>query len=246
MTEEMADRVPTPGLPPRDVLIAQDEQLAPMRSRIFRRIGIAHLGPVLDLGAGPGVVTGELTRRARGPVIALDRDPVVKNAPAEACIVADAAAKLPFPADHFELVYVQYVFLWNDAEARRRIIDEIVRVLAPRGVLVAVEPDYDAALEYPTAVAIAPVVASAIRRAGGEPAVGRRLPAELSRAGLSVRVEQSPEVGPPDEARFGHLEGLLFTEAEADIIRSAERAARALPEGQSLAHVPQLFITATP
>ena len=245
MTDENTARVPSPGLPPRDVLIAQDELLAPMRSRIFRRIGIAHLGPVLDLGAGPGVVTGELARRARGPVIALDRDPVVKAAPAEACIVADAT-KLPFPAGHFELIYVQYVFLWNDAEARRRIIDEIVRVLAPRGVLVAVEPDYEGALEHPAEVAIAPVVAAAIRRAGGEPAVGRRLPAELGRAGLSVRVEQSPEVGSADPERFDHLGGLLFTEAEADVIRSAERAARALPDGQSLAHVPQLFITATP
>lgn len=244
MTDPSPGTTPSPALPPREVLIAQDALLGPMRSRIFRRIGIAHRGPVLDLGAGPGVVTGELMRRCRGPVVALDRDPIVRSAPAEACIVAEADA-LPFPADHFELVYVQYVFLWNHPDTRRRIIDEVARVLAPGGFLVAVEPDYDAALEYPPEIAIAETVAAAIRRAGGEPAVGRRLPGELSAAGFSVRVEQSPELGPPDPARWDHLEGLPFTEEEARRVTAAYLAAEKVPEGQSLAHVPQLFVTAT-
>jgi len=231
-------------LPPRAVLEAQDAALSPMRSRIFRRIGIGHRGPVLDLGAGPGVVTAELARRSRGPVVAVDRDPIVNEAPADECIVADATS-LPFDAGRFGLVYVQYVFLWNDADARRRIAAEIARVLVTDGVAVVVEPDWRGALEHPADIATAEIVAAAIARAGGEPAVGRRLPIELAEAGLSVRVEQAPEIGGADPGRFAMAEGLPFTAEERAALAVAERRDRALSDAKKLVHVPQIFVTAT-
>jgi SAM-dependent methyltransferase len=232
-----------PWLPPLSVLEAQDAALAPMRSRIFRRIGIAHRSQVLDLGAGRGVVTGELKRRSRGTVVALDREPIVAEAPADEHVVADAA-DMPFEAGRFDLVYAQYVFLWNDADARRRIAEEIARVLAKDGVLLAVEPDWGGALEHPEAIAIAPLVSAAIARAGGEPDVGRRLPSELREAGFEVRVEMAPEIEAPAAARFAALSGLLFTDAERAAALAAEDKDRELREGEKLVHVPQLFVTA--
>jgi SAM-dependent methyltransferase len=233
----------SPDLPPGHVLGAQDALIAPMRSRIFRRIGIGHRGPVLDLGAGPGVVSGELSRRSRGPVVALDRDPIVKKAPANEQVVADAT-ELPFEAGRFDLVYVQFVFLWNDAEARRRMAREIARVLGPEGVAVIVEPDWRAAIEHPAELAIAPIVADAIARAGGFPDVGRRLPSELADAGLRVRVEQSPELSAPDPARFDALEGLPLSDDERARLSAAKAADCALRAEQKLTHVPLFFLTA--
>jgi SAM-dependent methyltransferase len=230
------------SLPRRSVLEAQDAALAPMRSRIFRRIGIGHLGPVLDLGAGPGVTTPELARRSRGPVVALDRDPIVKQAPADQRVVSDAT-ELPFPNGHFALVYAQFLFLWNAPAARLQIAREVARVLAKDGVVVAVEPDWAGALEHPTEIAIADVVAAAIIRAGGHPDVGRRLPSELSAAGLHVRVEQASEIGPPSPARFLLHEGLPFTDAERLRLREAEEADRALDAADKLVYVPNLFIS---
>ncbi|MFN2111172.1 MAG: class I SAM-dependent methyltransferase, partial [Anaerolineae bacterium] len=59
-------------LPAPEMLVQQAEWLAPARGRLFRQIRIARRKCVLDLGAGYGAVTGELVRRARGPVVALD------------------------------------------------------------------------------------------------------------------------------------------------------------------------------
>jgi SAM-dependent methyltransferase len=233
----------SPSLPPRHVLEAQDALIAPMRSRIFRRIGIGHRGPVLDLGAGPGIVSAELLRRSRGPVIAIDRDPIVKKAPANEQIVAEAT-ELPFSDDHFALVYVQFVFLWNDAEARRRIAREIARVLKGDGVAVIVEPDWRGAMEHPPELAVAPIAADAIARAGGVPDVGRRLPSELADAGLKVRVEQSPELAAPHPARFDAFDRLPLSDDERARLSRARAADRALRDEQKLAHVPLLFLTA--
>ncbi len=239
---DMSEGAP-PSIPPESVLRAQDALIAPMRSRILRRIGIGHRGPVLDLGAGPGVVSAELLRRSRGPVVALDRDPIVKKAPADERVVADATA-LPFASGRFALVYAQFVFLWNDAAARRRIAEEIARVLSPDGVVVIVEPDYHAAIEHPPTIAIAPTAAAAIARAGGVPDVARRLPAELCEAGLTVRIEQSPELVPPNPARFAALEGLPLTAEEQARIAQAKNADAALRPDARFAHVPLFFFTA--
>ncbi|HLA84582.1 MAG TPA: hypothetical protein VJL29_07290, partial [Thermoguttaceae bacterium] len=63
-----------PSLPSTALLRQQAEWLAPARSRLLRRAGIARCRRVLDLGCGVGAVTAELARRTSGFVVALDRD----------------------------------------------------------------------------------------------------------------------------------------------------------------------------
>ncbi len=235
-----------PDLPPRSVLFAQHEALAPMRSRVLRRAGIAHRGRTLDIGAGVGVSTGELVRRARGPVVALDR-----RADALASIANDTvervhadATEMPFADGSFELVLAQCVFLWNDAPARARIAAEIARVLGPGGVLVAIEPDHGAAMEHPETIAVGDVWCAALERAGAEPRVGRMLPSELALAGLSVRVELSPEPAPGDGSRFALLEGLPLSDAERARVERARAAEARLAPADAFVHVPFVFVTA--
>jgi len=234
-----------PELPAEAVLSAQAEALAAMRSRLLRRVGIAHRGPVLDLGAGSGAVTAELVRRSRGPVVAFDRHPdALAGSPAHQVAVGEATA-LPFGDASFALVFAQCVFLWNGVDTRAAILAEVRRVLSPRGVLLAVEPDWGGAMEHPEAIAIAPVASDALARAGADPKVGRRLPSELRRAGFDVRVELFPEIGTTPAGRYALLEGLPFTEAERARVREARAAEARLPPGETLVHVPFVFVTAT-
>jgi SAM-dependent methyltransferase len=235
-----------PDLPSRALLEAQSSALAPMRSRIFRRIGIAHLGPVLELGAGTGAVTGELVRRSKGPVVALDRHAAaLAGSAAHERVVADATL-LPFEAGRFALVFAQCVFLWNDASARARILAEVRRVLAKDGVLVAIEPDWGAAMEHPAEIAIAPIACAALARAGADPRVGRKLPSELARAGFAVRIELVPEIEPPLGDRFAVLDDLELTEGERAELGRARAADARLADAERLVHVPYVFLTATP
>lgn len=207
-----------------------------MRARLLRRAGVAHLGPVLDLGAGYGAVTGELRRRSAGPVIALDRRraPLSRAEPPAVC--ADAAA-LPFADASFALVFAQLVFLWLPDLAAATA--EVGRVLKPGGLLLAIEPDFGGAIEHPPAIAAAPLWRRGLEAAGANPDTGRHLATRLGAAGFSVQVELSP---PPaaDPDRLELLAHLVGERAVAPI-RAADRET---PEQQKLAFVPYFFITA--
>lgn len=215
--------------------------LAPMRARLLRRAGVAHRGPVLDLGAGWGIVTEELARRARGPVVALDRDPgaVVELGPRG---VLGDAQRLPFEEAQFDLVFCQQVLMWlPDLD---RAMAEIRRVLRPGGVLVALEPDYGGMMEHPEGIAIAAVWAAALARAGADPRVGRRLAPAAARAGFDVGCDLLAAPAPADGGRFDLLEGLPLTADERACVESAARAQADLPRGAAFVHLPFVCITA--
>jgi len=195
-----------PDLPPPGLTARQSEGLAGLRSRLLRRVGVAHRGPVLDLGAGWGEVTRELARRSKGPVVGLDRRPEAVAALGELGRLGDAE-ELPFERDRFELVFCQHVLMWQRDLAR--VLEEVRRVLRPGGVLVAIEPDYGGMIEHPEEIAVAPVWRAALRRAGADPLVGRRLPSAFRRAGLAgIEITLLTSPSRPDPRRFDLLEGL--------------------------------------
>lgn len=211
-----------------------------MRARLLRRAGIAHRGPVLELGTGGGVVTEELRRRSRGPVIALDRRPEALADLAEPRLEADIEA-LPLADGSIDLVFAQHVFLWAATE---RALDEATRVIAPGGVLVALEPDFGGALEHPPEVAIADVWITALERAGADPCIGRKLPSRLAARGLDVETHLLPRTARPDPTRFDRLAGLSLTPDETARLARAQRAAIQLPDHAQLAHIPYVCILA--
>jgi SAM-dependent methyltransferase len=229
-----------PDLPARALLEAAAAELSGMRARLLRRAGVAHRGPVLELGAGAGVVTPELRRRARGPVIALDRRADALARVGEPTLVADIEA-IPLDSGSVDLVFAQHVFVWASSE---RALDESARVLARGGVLVALEPDFGGALEHPPEVEIADLWIAALERAGADPRIGRKLPIGLATRGLHVETHLMPQLGAPDPSRFDRLAGLPLTPEETERLHRARAAAERLGPGRQLAHVPYVCVLA--
>lgn len=232
-----------PACPPAALLHQQAAWLAPLRSRLLRRVQVAQRQHILDLGAGYGSVTAELRTRGGGQVVALDlRAHALHSQPAAVC---GTAPRLPFAAAAFDLVFCQFTLLWVAPLAAA--LAEIRRVLQPGGVLLAIEPDYGGMIEHPPAIATRSLWLAALRRAGANPLVARQLPALLAAQGLHLRVDLVPELLPPAPERFALLRGLPLTPTERFRLSQREyHAARlaASPWAQ-LAHLPLLCITAS-
>ena len=104
------------SLPSAELLDEQASWLAPARSWLLRGVGSAQCRRVLDLGAGYGAGTEELVRRARGPVIAVDRQmsplQAADRAFADAYRVAADGSTLPLVDKSFDIVFSQLTLLW--------------------------------------------------------------------------------------------------------------------------------------
>ena len=237
----------SPSLPEPDLLRQQAEWLAPARGRLFRRVHIARRTQVLDLGAGYGAVTPELVRRSSGQVVALDCDVdamrVVAAEVPEAGAVGGDVIRLPFRAGTFDLVFAQLAFLW--IAPLDAALNEVVRVLAPGGALVALEPAYGGMIEHPSEVAAQRIWEAALDRAGADPRIARKLPGRLASRGLDVRVMLFSALFAADPARFDLLRGLPLTGEERAALDRIEEAAmvRRQPWGQ-IAHLPFFLIVA--
>jgi SAM-dependent methyltransferase len=152
---------------------------------------------------------------------------------------ADASA-LPFPDRTFDLVFTQFALLWMPLAPT---LAEVVRVLAPGGALVALEPDFGGLVEHPSATAVRAVWLAALSRAGADPCVGRALPAACAAAGLGAEVLLPAEASPPSPLRFDLLAGLPLVPGEAEALAAAREAARRAPPG-AVAHLPVFGVIA--
>lgn len=236
-------------LPERALLQRQAAWLRPARAQLLRRIAIAHRQRVLDLGAGRGAVTGELVRRAGGPVVALDRrvSALREAVPTGAHCTGGDARQLPFADATFDLIFSQLTLLWISPLVSA--LDELARVLSPGGALVAIEPDYGGMIEHPPEIATRSLWLAALRRAGADPLVARKLPRLLADRGFSMRVDLFDRLAPPDPARFDLLRGLPLTEDERARLAKIEAASESRqPSGAAdwskVAHLPFFLITA--
>ena len=86
---------------------------------------------MLDLGAGTGRLTRELVQRFAS-VVAIEPDDEMRALVGTGAVLAGTAESIPLEDASVECVFVGEAFHWFDAG---RAIDEIARVLVPRGGL---------------------------------------------------------------------------------------------------------------
>jgi SAM-dependent methyltransferase len=143
----------------------------------------------------------------------------------------------------FDLVFSQITLLW--VSPLEPALDQIHRILVPGGVLIALEPDYEAMIEYPTAIAARYLWCSGLSRAGADPAIGRKLPGLLAARGFNVSISLFDTLYAPHPARLDFLQDLPFTEEERQQLDQItfEVSVRSQPWSQ-IAHLPFFLITA--
>lgn len=152
---------------------------------------------VLDLGCGPGSITIGLAEVvSEGRAVGVDIEPgqiqlAIENAAkrgVQNCTFdVGNVEDLPYEANSFDAVFGHTILLqFRDPS---RVLNEVVRVLRPGGVVGFRETDFGAALAFPEDSAHARVFATlreSIIRNDGFPDIGRELPALLSRTGLRI------------------------------------------------------------
>ena len=121
-----------PNLTPAEAaryLELQAGRTAAIRLHLYRKIGIAHMTAVLEVGCGGGAVLRELQKKV--PFAAgLDPSPYagLKR------VVGGAGERLPFKAASFQALFFHYALLWvRDLNA---LFAEAHRVLVPGGCIV--------------------------------------------------------------------------------------------------------------
>ncbi len=246
MSKEPAAQNPArPDLPTEAQAREISQWLAGPRSRALRRAGIGRRECVLEVGAGHCVVTAELQRRARGYVVALDRDvDAIQGARiTHVQPVAGDARQLPFSSESFDLVFFQNTLLW--IPQIESAVHEAAGVLAPQGALVALEPDYGGMMEHPD-WGVRQLWIQGLSEAGADPFVGRKLPGLCEAAGLRTWVELAHIPQPAEVEALKLLDDLPLTDQQRQIAENVAHAIEQAPGKWSpFLHVPYFLIVAT-
>ena len=170
------------------------EVMRPSTAALLDSAGVRAGARCLDVGCGGGHVTVELARRAgpSGSVVAVDLDAEVLelarlDAKEEGLETVDfrvGDARHP-GGGPYDVVYSR--FLLSHLSGPEEIVAGFARLLAPGGVLITEDVDFSSYLCHPAHPAVERAVAlyrETVRRRGGDPDLGLRLPGLLCDAGL--------------------------------------------------------------
>jgi SAM-dependent methyltransferase len=114
------------------------------KRRVRRLLRPRPAGRYLDVGAGAGTDAARLAAEHGATVVAVDRSLTMLTTARDrgvSLVVAADAERLPFPDGSFDGTWADRV-LQHLADPERAL-DELIRVTAPAGRLVLVDPDYD-------------------------------------------------------------------------------------------------------
>lgn len=186
-----------PNLPPPELARRQAEWLAPARQWLLQQADLAWRHSVLDLGCGFGSVTPELVAGADGPVVrwtSTGRRCTTIRRPSP-----EQSSPAPTPAVCLSPIGTS---IWCSASLPscgcrwRQRCPRYAAYSCP-AALVAIEPDYGGMIEYPPEIASQDLWIAALRQAGADPTVGRKLPGLLAKHGFTVKVELLNRLSPP-------------------------------------------------
>jgi len=183
------------GIEGRNRLRILSRVMWPSTLSLLQRAGIRLGLTCLDVGCGGGDVSCELARLVgpAGRVVGMDIDEI-KIAMAREEALAARLPNLEFrvcnlceaePEPEFDLVYAR--FLLTHLPDPSAILAKIRQALRPGGIFVVGDIDFRGYFSYPECPALARYVAlytEAVKRRGGDPYIGPRLPALLRAAGF--------------------------------------------------------------
>jgi SAM-dependent methyltransferase len=189
---------------------------------MLEAIGIRHGARVLDVGCGPFGILALLAEVVgpAGEVVGLERErKFVEMARAEVAhlglgnvtVVEGDALSSGLDRESFDLVHERLVMV--NVPERRELLAEMVSLAAPGGVVALEDIDNVSWVCEPAHeswAALLGVFHDVFRAGGGDPFVGRRLPALLREAGLAdMRVQVQAALPEPGEYRRTHLLALI-------------------------------------
>jgi trans-aconitate methyltransferase len=171
----------------------QGEAVAPEARTMLERIGVTSGWHCLDIGCGPGGITGLLSERVgdTGRVVGLDMDEQFlaharKNAPANVEFRRGDAYSSELPAGSFDLVHMRFVA--STAGDPKRLIGEAMRLARAGGTVALQEPDASTLNCYPPHPAwdqLKAALLGAFAGVGADLTLARRLYALMRQAGLA-------------------------------------------------------------
>jgi SAM-dependent methyltransferase len=170
----------------------QSAAMAPEANRMLDLIGVSEGWSCLDIGCGPGGITGLLSPRvgSKGRVVGLDMNAgFLEHARATAAanveyVLADAY-DTGLPAASFDLVHMRFVA--STAGAPDRLLEEAKRLTRPGGTIALQEPDGSTLNCYPPHPSwdkLKAVLLDAFRGVGADPDLARRLYFVVRRSGM--------------------------------------------------------------
>jgi ubiquinone/menaquinone biosynthesis C-methylase UbiE len=207
----------------------------PSTLNLLQRAGIRAGMTCLDIGCGGGDVSCELARLVgpSGTVIAMDIDDV------KIAIAREEAAALNIPNLEFrvcnlceteamaEFDFVYARFLLTHLPDPGSLVAKILQALRPGGTFVVADIDFRGYFSYPESPALARYVTlytEAVRRRGGDPNIGPRLPTILTAAGFeNVQMSVVQPAGLDGEVK---LMSPLTMENIADAVIAEDLASR--------------------
>jgi len=184
-------------------LDVQGATMAPDCAIMLREIGVAPGWRCLDIGCGPGGITGLMSERVgpSGKVIGLDADEVFlaharARAPANVEFVQGNAYSTGLSAGSFDLVHMRFVA--STAGNAETLIREAMRLAKPGGTVALQEPDMATLTCFPPLAAWARLKAGlegAFTVAGADIRLGQKLFQLMRAAGLADLVYRPFVVG---------------------------------------------------
>jgi ubiquinone/menaquinone biosynthesis C-methylase UbiE len=170
--------------------LEQAQWTAALRSDLFAKAGIRNAARILEVGCGTGAVLSTLSMGPSTRRIGLDLDPArlafARSQQSAADYIGGDAFALPFASQSCDIVYSHFLFLWLKEPCKAA--EEMRRVVRRQGaVLSLAEPDYDARIDFPPALAeLGRLQRDSLARQGADPAIGRRMAALMAESGLRV------------------------------------------------------------
>lgn len=225
---------------------------ASTRNYIYRRINIARLSPILEVGAGSGVISRELVNRSSGPLVAIDREQELLNSAKRSFqdisnlwFCGGGGEALPFNDGLFSASLCHMTLFW--CEKPGEVVKEMARVTMSGGWVVALaEPDYGGMLSYPLAE-LAELSAKSLKRDGLEPFLGRKLRQLFVSAGLETEVGVPGQVLRSGDRGDFELSWWLRRKvwrglvSERELERMMQEEARAVLGGEWMVYLPWFY-----